>query len=401
MPEHFIEKIEEFIFNHFTITFSAAMIVYLILTIIIFTNNPYQVLTKYPQWFIVSIVLIGFIIAMGFLFINMKYGTDTRVMMKEKHLGIFLLKFLASVGVLAVLFLIIMFVFYIIQQGPDTSKGIFTILTILGLALGLGLIYKKLGLDIENLNKKLPLPIRVIIDIITYIPCLFINFIEYIKKQNKITTKTEWIVFGIEIVLILIGFLVPYIVKEITTHKGSKLLTKKTYLNYSQIVAKYDDLNKKSTSNENGNGNNYSYHYAISGWIYINPQPPSTSGAYTQNTSLINYGGKPNIMYNGSTNSFIVKAKRARDEDVIIYVTNKLPLQKWNHIVINYSGGTLDVFINNQLVASEADILPYMTHDNLTIGDNPGINGGVDNVYYFDDVLTKSKIASLYQIGHD
>ena len=73
-----------------------------------------------------------------------------------------------------------------------------------------------------------------------------------------------------------------------------------------------------------------------------------------------------------------------------------MPLQKWNNIVINYNGGTLDVFLNGELVKSSIEVVPYMTLDTLTIGEKDGINGGICNVVYFNKPLTKANIYYLY-----
>jgi len=71
-------------------------------------------------------------------------------------------------------------------------------------------------------------------------------------------------------------------------------------------------------------------------------------------------------------------------------------LQKWNNIIINYNGGVLDVFLNGELVKSDIGVVPYYTLDNLTIGENDGINGGICNVVYFNKPLTATKINNLY-----
>jgi hypothetical protein len=72
------------------------------------------------------------------------------------------------------------------------------------------------------------------------------------------------------------------------------------------------------------------------------------------------------------------------------------PVQKWNNIVINYFGGTLDVFYNNELLKSEINVVPYMSLDNLTVGESGGIIGAVNNVIYFKNPLTVSQMYILY-----
>jgi hypothetical protein len=73
-----------------------------------------------------------------------------------------------------------------------------------------------------------------------------------------------------------------------------------------------------------------------------------------------------------------------------------MPLQKWNHFVIIYNGGTMDIFMNNELVASSIEISPYMSYDNLTVGTNKGVSGGICNVIYFNKVIKGSDVRFLY-----
>jgi hypothetical protein len=83
----------------------------------------------------------------------------------------------------------------------------------------------------------------------------------------------------------------------------------------------------------------------------------------------------------------------------IIYKNNNIPLQKWNNIIINYNGGILDIFLNGELVKSEAGVVPYYTLDNFTIGEINGIKGGICNVVYFRKALTRSNIYYLYNLS--
>ena len=80
-----------------------------------------------------------------------------------------------------------------------------------------------------------------------------------------------------------------------------------------------------------------------------------------------------------------------------IYKTTKLPLQNWNNIVVNYVGGTLDVFINKDLVASVKNVVPYMSADAINIGDKYGVSGAVANVTYFSHPISTSRISFFYE----
>ena len=76
-------------------------------------------------------------------------------------------------------------------------------------------------------------------------------------------------------------------------------------------------------------------------------------------------------------------------------------LQNWNKLIINYNGGTLDIFLNGELVKSSIEVVPYYTFENLTIGENNGIKGGICNVVYFRHALTSQNIYYIYNTVKD
>jgi len=88
--------------------------------------------------------------------------------------------------------------------------------------------------------------------------------------------------------------------------------------------------------------------------------------------------------------------KTQGSNEKILYETSDFKMQRWNHIVINYDGSTLDIFINNELVSSNPGIIPYNQNTVITSGTNEGIMGGICNVRYFRDSLSRGKISWLY-----
>ena len=86
------------------------------------------------------------------------------------------------------------------------------------------------------------------------------------------------------------------------------------------------------------------------------------------------------------------------NDNRILYKNTNMLLQKWNNIIINYNGGILDIFLNGELVKSDIGVVPYYTLDNLTIGEDNGIKGGMCNVIYFSKALNSSNIYYLYNM---
>jgi len=139
------------------------------------------------------------------------------------------------------------------------------------------------------------------------------------------------------------------------------------------------------------------YNYSISTWIYINPQPLNTNIHYNKYTSLLNYQNRPEVLYKGKGNSLLVNMLNGKTKQIITFSTDKLKLQAWNHFVINYHNSIVDVFLNNELVGSKDNIVPYINHsDEITTGTANGIHGGIKHLQLFRKRLTKMQIKYLY-----
>lgn len=214
---------------------------------------------------------------------------------------------------------------------------------------------------------------------VMYIPCMVYDMIEWAKYQYSITTPTAYIILALDVGIILLNNLWKkiQIYYEHRQKEDGLLLEGPVFLNEEVTLGTFENMM------EIKNNRPINYHYGLSFKIYINPQPPSTSSAYSEYTKIFDYGGKPKILYKADENKIKIQMKINENETQDIYVGDGMKLQKWNHFVINYDGGTLDVILNGDLVASKSSVAPYMTLDVVSVGQNNGINGGIRDVLYF------------------
>jgi hypothetical protein len=354
-------------------------------------------------------VLITCIIWGGFLIFNL-FDTSTHARPDATITKI--LKSLTVIFGIITSGLLIGWIVYMAQNSSTTANGVFktiinTLLVISILALVYNIIIAKSPIGNAKKNNFFDL----IINVILYIPCIFSDIINVIVKEY-IDAKspnsqfiTSIILIVISTILFLLYFKLPSLQEKIALQGGNQLVNNPVNTNQLHTLAGYQDLNKTDE---------FDYKYGISSWIFIDAMPPNTNPSYKNYTSILNYGNKPNILYNGTTNTLMVvmeqkglKNDNAKTYELddngnrIIYKKENFLLQKWNNIIINYIGGTLDIFLNNELVKSAIEVVPYMSLDNLTIGTDNGINGGICNVVYFKEPLTAPNIYYLYNLVKD
>ena len=308
--------------------------------------------------------------------------------------------------------LIIFWLVYNLQNLSSHSSIASFVLSLLLVIIILGLIYKTINVNLPVGNSNKNGFFNLIINLLFYIPCIFSNFFDFIGKitagEMNSSTVGSLIMLAIAIVLLVLYFTLTILINKISLQGGTQLVNKPVYTNSEYTLATYQQLNGNSTD---ASGNFLpTYQYALSFWVFLDAAGPNMNGSYDKYTSLLNFGEKPNILYNGKTNSLMVTIQQKDIEkhtsnkflelddngNRILYKTKGIPLQKWNNIIINYNGGVLDIFLNGELVKSDIGVVPYYTIDTLTIGENNGLKGGICNVIYFNKPLTGSQISKLY-----
>uniref|UniRef100_A0A6C0JHQ4 Uncharacterized protein n=1 Tax=viral metagenome TaxID=1070528 RepID=A0A6C0JHQ4_9ZZZZ len=303
--------------------------------------------------------------------------------------------------------IIIAFIVYNIQHLSGYSSIISFILSIFLIIAILILIYKTIFVKLPSngANKSKDGFFDLLINLIFYIPCLFSGVFDVIMKtvmsEYYSTTSSNLLILLIIIVLLLLYIFLPKIQHFINIQGGKQLVENPVYTNNLYPLANYEQLN--------GN-DNLNYQYSISFWIFLDANAPNTSPSYSQYSSLLNYGGKPNVLYKADTNTLMITMdqkdldKKSKNKllefddngNRIVYINKNLLLQKWNNIIINFNGGTLDIFLNGELVKSSIEVIPYMKLDALTVGSDNGVNGGICNVVYFKKSLTITNIYNIY-----
>jgi hypothetical protein len=232
------------------------------------------------------------------------------------------------------------------------------------------------------------------------IPCLFISFAEYIYKEYKITPSPTFVLLGIQLLLITLYIIMPNFQKifnDLILHDGQDLVTEQVSLDSSVTL----DVDTKSFQDKKDNEGRTNYNYALSSWVYL----MDSRGSNYEKT-IINYGNKPIIQFNDKTNTLFVKCDVLDDNNVKgiqkLYETSNIPLQRWNNFVFNFSGGTLDIFINGELVSSTQGVIPGdYKNEPIIIGDENGVNGSITDVTYYSHELSKTSISNIYKLNRN
>ena len=262
-----------------------------------------------------------------------------------------------------------------------------------------------------------------IVYFIFYIPCLIIDFFKYLLKEYRMTSSSIYVLFIIEVLLILTYLyskeIINYFITKTT--KNMVLLEKTEFLDMQTTISSNYDLRIKDPIDSNNSGSfkkvdqtqsldsitKYSFRkrYALSMWVYLNNQPPNNM-SYSKETEIFNYGnGKPRITYyndittDNAKDKYIFYFTDSNDEKSSVKMT--LPGQKWNYIVFNYYSDKVDLFINGNLEKTyvfDNNMPTYLASDNITVGTKDGLDGAICNVNYFIEPLTKSQITNAYNL---
>lgn len=356
---------------------------------VIYKWNPFNIRKKYPEITQLFIIFIVFVQILNFMFIKEKInllstGVNINTTVFEFTIKI-LITLLSIFGSVILVYLLVN-----LLTTVDLFQHIFIwgvdALILISIISIVYLLIRPIINQGKDIDKKGVL--ALIGSILLYIPCIFINFIDWTKNQIEITTKTTWIILLLLVILLGVKTLLPIIANKVISGKGNTLLNKPVFLNTKTSIGSFKTLHSKS--------HNRNYEYAISFWYWVDSLPPNTRKSYTKYVNILEFGNKPAIQYNSLENTLRILCDIHDDKQIILYETNNNKLQRWNNIVINYDKGTMDIFINGELVSSKQNVVPFMTNELITVGEDNGIEGRITNVIYFKEILSSQKIKMAY-----
>lgn len=313
------------------------------------------------------------------------------------------------IGTIILFFLVLLFFYIYTNLTPEqltyiswVLTGIFALITINALAI----LFYIFG----NYLKTLTGWAGFLVYFIFYIPCLLIEFIEYLKAEFKATPNTVYVLFIVEIILILIYNYAPYLINKTLNSSGKILLRNNVYLNKEYTLAKGQDFKIKKTQKEDDTTLTiFNQNYSVSMWTYVNTQPKNFK-AYSKETTIFDYGnGKPKITYyydlsnNYEKNKYKIYFTDEDNKSVKNYHEFTMLDQKWNNIAVNYTSTTVDLFINGKIEKTfyfKDNFAPprYFLDDTIKVGQNGGLHGSICNVKYFFRPQTKFEIANNYNV---
>lgn len=209
----------------------------------------------------------------------------------------------------------------------------------------------------------------------------------FIKEQLSTVPTGTYQVLGATLVAFASYFGAPIAYKFVNEfiQGGKVLLREPVHLDKPLVLSTYKEMNKGKE--------NFNYQYGISSYIYLDA---NNTNDYYQ--TILDYGGKPRIQYNGAQNSLQITVLDDYDKEKVVLTLPRFELQKWHHLAVNYVGGNLDVFLDGELIKSVNNVVPYMTLDDLIVGSQNEefvLNGGIKDVVYFDKPLTQTNLFFL------
>lgn len=270
---------------------------------------------------------------------------------------------------------------------------------------------------------------KLVVNTIFYIPCLVYELFSWLlsilgiklptldeiisgAKGTNIGNKHDLIMLA---VIILINFayffVLPYSVNKIAKQGGNVLQLEPISLSQETPLGNYLKLNgfEEKTKPVSEVNQKHNYKYAISFWVFLNSNQGTNTDTYY---TIMNYEEIPHVKWCPKYSELLITVKSQNniikddikypegldtDGNIILYRQKQFKTQRWNNIILNFDGGTFDIFINGELVKTKKQVVPEVNYGQLICGSKM-LNGLICNIIYFNFTLTMTNVHYLYSL---
>lgn len=219
------------------------------------------------------------------------------------------------------------------------------------------------------------------------------NIKDYDSKKNESFTPVEiWNILYNDLYKIVNTYHLTKNIDDVEIEEKKHLKTK-VLINESKPL--FEEFVLKDYPDYSINEANYNF--AISSWFFIHEESPNKKENNSKYCTIYNFLNRPHVLYNPFNNIIKIIIKDSNNNNKTYYLDNVIKHQKWNNLLLNfYSNGFLDIFMNGKLILAKGDILITSELSKFKVGQKEGISGGICNVVYFSDTLSKIKIDYFY-----
>ena len=212
----------------------------LILSILIYYlsfKNPYNIMDYIQSSSTIIYVLLTFFILTMLIYFS-KNQNDFNTINP-------FIKYLKLIGIILTAYILISVLYFISKNVLyyGSSQSILT--TIIVIICLMGIFYKLFMVQRNRFNssvKKIYSTYDLLVDIIFYIPCLLIDFIEYFKQDYNNTPSSTFILSGIVLFILLFFYILPYVINYFKKDKGIRFLKEQSELNEYLVLISQKEL---------------------------------------------------------------------------------------------------------------------------------------------------------------
>lgn len=295
-----------------------------------------------------------------------------------------------------------------ISSSHGTAKWIYTSIVILiSLVFLVQLVVASVTTAASKSSKSTQLAIRLLQETILYVPCVIQSTGQSLFAKTGTTPLAVWVWFGVSVAAWVLLWRYQ---RGIHVRGRSQWISQPLPLEKESVLdATYDDL--MGTTTKEGEQVDKQYRFGLSAWIFTDTVLPNLKPSVQQWANVFHWGSRIRVEYQASSHTLRVvmppspfspkDGKDGKDEpksSLVLYEFQGWKSQRWNYLVLQFEGGTLDIFLNGELLHSVDHAIPYQQKDGFVAGEERGIQGEIANVAFFRQPLTLAQIVYEYEL---